>query len=100
MAQAKRRFLVDEKGRKRAVVLPIREYQDLLEDLEDLAVIAERREEPAEPLEVVKKRLEEKWFTDEGKRCFRLQHMEVPPTTRALAEALQRRGIDDKARVA
>ncbi|MBF8265211.1 MAG: hypothetical protein HW384_1075, partial [Dehalococcoidia bacterium] len=37
---------MDEKGRKKAVLLPIREYQELMEDLEDLAIIAERREEP------------------------------------------------------
>ncbi len=62
MAQAKRRFLVDENGRRTSVVLPIGEFQELMEDLEDLAVIAERNEEPAESLEAVKKRLEAKWL--------------------------------------
>jgi hypothetical protein len=61
MGRAKKRFLVDENGRKQSVVIPIREYQELLEDLEDLAVIAERKQEPAEPLDVVGKRLQEKW---------------------------------------
>ena len=61
MAREKIRFLVDENGRKKSVVLPLREYQDLLEDLADLAVIAERKAEPAEPLGAVKKGLEEKW---------------------------------------
>ena len=61
MAREKIRFLVDEKGRRRSVVLPIKEYQELLEDLEDLAIIAERKDEPTEPLAVVKKRLEAKW---------------------------------------
>jgi hypothetical protein len=61
MARGKVQFLVDAEGRKQSVVLPIKEYEDLLEDLADLAVIAERKNEPAEPLEVVKKRLEEKW---------------------------------------
>jgi hypothetical protein len=32
---------------KRAVILPIKEYTELLEDLQDLAVIAERRDEPS-----------------------------------------------------
>jgi hypothetical protein len=45
------------------VVLPWKQYQQLLEDLADLVLIAERRGEPAEPLEVVKKRLEEKWLS-------------------------------------
>ena len=39
-------FLTDQDGNKTAVLLPIAEYQQLLEDLEDLAAIAERREEP------------------------------------------------------
>jgi hypothetical protein len=61
MAREKIRFLVDEKGRKQSVVLPIKVYQELLEDLADLALIAQRKDQPPEPLKVVKKRLEEKW---------------------------------------
>jgi hypothetical protein len=38
--------VVDEKGRKTDVVLPLDKYVELMEDLEDLSVIAERREEP------------------------------------------------------
>ena len=57
MPVEKRRFLVDEEGYKESIVLSMKEYQNLLEDLDDLAVIAERKEEPTDPLEVVKKRL-------------------------------------------
>ena len=39
-------FLTDELGERTAVVLPIGDYEKLLEDLDDLAVVAERREEP------------------------------------------------------
>jgi predicted DNA-binding protein len=39
-------YLTDETGKKTAVVLPITDYEKLLEDLEDLAAIAERRQEP------------------------------------------------------
>ena len=39
-------YLTDETGKKTAVVLPISNYEKLLEDLDDLAAIAERREEP------------------------------------------------------
>lgn len=39
-------YLTDERGDRTAVVLPISEYEKLLEDLEDLAVVAERRAEP------------------------------------------------------
>jgi hypothetical protein len=67
MAQEKIRFLVDERGRKQAVVLPIKEYQELLEDLASLALIAERRGEPSEPLEEVKRKLEAKWKSTESK---------------------------------
>ncbi|MCI0560954.1 MAG: hypothetical protein MN733_20910 [Nitrososphaera sp.] len=39
-------FLTNEKGERVSVVLPVAEYEELLEDLKDLACIAERREEP------------------------------------------------------
>ena len=39
-------YITGTDGKKKAVVLPIAEYQELLEDLGDLAAIAERREEP------------------------------------------------------
>ena len=49
METDKVRYIVDEKGERTAVVLPINEYKELLEDLHDLVVIAERREEPTVP---------------------------------------------------
>ncbi len=61
MAKEKLRFLVDERGRRRSVIVPIKEYRELMEDLADLATFAERKDEPAESLESVKKRLEKKW---------------------------------------
>jgi hypothetical protein len=39
-------YLTNEKGKKTAVVMPVQDYEKLLEDMDDLAVIAERREEP------------------------------------------------------
>ena len=44
-------------GKPTAVVLPISEYEELLEDLHDLAVIARRKDEPTIPLAEVKRRL-------------------------------------------
>ena len=44
-------YLTDERGERTAVLLPISQYEKLLEDLEDLAVVAERREEPTIPHE-------------------------------------------------
>lgn len=38
-------YITDESGEKRAVILPIEQYHALLEDLDDLAVMAERRDE-------------------------------------------------------
>ena len=60
MAQATKQFVVDEHGEKTAVILPIEEYQELLEDMEDLAIMAENRGELTEPLSAVKKRLDGK----------------------------------------
>ena len=42
-------FLTNEKGKKTAVVLPVKDYEKLREDLDDLAVIAERRDEETIP---------------------------------------------------
>ena len=44
-------FVTDETGKRTAVLLPISDYEELLEDLEDLAAIAERRKEPTIPHE-------------------------------------------------
>ena len=38
-------YITDEKGEKHAVILPLAEFEGLLEDIEDLARVAERREE-------------------------------------------------------
>ena len=40
-------FITDDKGNKQSVILPIAALQELLEDMNDLAIIAERKDEPA-----------------------------------------------------
>ena len=40
-------YIIDRDGHKTSVILSIEEFESLLEDLEDLAVIAERRNEPS-----------------------------------------------------
>ncbi|MCL6100425.1 MAG: hypothetical protein M1391_17845, partial [Bacteroidetes bacterium] len=50
-------FIVDESGTKKAIILPMEDYEELLEDVHDLAVIAERKDEPAINLEELKKKL-------------------------------------------
>lgn len=50
-------YITDQSGNKTAVILPIEEFEELLEDLEDLAILAERREEPTLSSDEVKKRL-------------------------------------------
>jgi prevent-host-death family protein len=39
-------YLTNKSGEKTAVVLSLSDYEKLMEDLEDLAVVAERRDEP------------------------------------------------------
>ncbi len=50
-------YVVDPKGRKTAVLLSLKRYQELMEDLHDLAMVAERRKERGIGLETVKRRL-------------------------------------------
>ena len=40
------KYVTDSTGLQTAVILPIEEYNGVLEDLDDLAVIAERANEP------------------------------------------------------
>jgi PHD/YefM family antitoxin component YafN of YafNO toxin-antitoxin module len=42
-------YVTDDTGKKTAVLLPIREYEALMEDLKDLAAIANRRDEDTVP---------------------------------------------------
>ena len=57
MKQLHTQFIVDESGEKTAVVLPLKDYEELLEDIHDLAIIAERREEPTISFDELEKRL-------------------------------------------
>ncbi len=49
--------VVDANGNKIAVLLPLQQYEQLMEDLHDLAVVAERRGEESISLEEMKRRL-------------------------------------------
>jgi len=42
-------YLTDEAGHKTAVILPMADYEQLLEDINDLAAVADRREEETVP---------------------------------------------------
>ena len=44
-------YITNEAGEKTSVIIPIDEFQELLEDIEDLALVAERRDEPTVPHE-------------------------------------------------
>lgn len=57
--QMQKKFIIDESGEKTAVVLPLEEYEGLLEDIHDLAVIAERKDEETISFDELKK----------GKKC-------------------------------
>ena len=57
MKKKTEQFITDESGNRTAVVLPLEEYEELLEDIHDLAVIAERKDEPSISLEELQKKL-------------------------------------------
>lgn len=52
-------YLVDAKGNKKGVLLSIERYEQLTEDLHDLAVVAERRYEEPISFEEMKRRLKQ-----------------------------------------
>ncbi len=55
MSQAQ--YVIDEKGKKTGVILSLKQYEKLLEDLHDLAVVAERKNEKPITLVELKRRL-------------------------------------------
>jgi hypothetical protein len=50
-------YIIDNKGKKQGVFLSIKEYQKLIEDLHDLAIVAERRHEKVLKLATIKRKL-------------------------------------------
>ena len=58
MSTAGEQYVVDEHGNRVAVILPLQEYEQLQEDLHDLAVVAERQEESAMEFDELRKRHE------------------------------------------
>ena len=50
-------FIIDAKGKKTSIILPLRRYQKLMEDLHDLAIVAERRAEEPISLDEMKRQL-------------------------------------------
>ena len=58
MGKIQEQFLIDQNGKKTAVVLPVEDYERLLEDLHDLSVVAERRQESTLSFNELKRRLQ------------------------------------------
>lgn len=56
-----KQYITDTEGQKISVIFPMEEYIELMEDLKDLAAVAELRDESTIPWEQVKKEL-----TDNG----------------------------------
>ncbi|OEU49223.1 MAG: hypothetical protein BA871_07080 [Desulfuromonadales bacterium C00003096] len=57
MIELGRQYIINESGEKTAVIIPAGEYEELLEDLHDLAVVAERRGDPTISFEELKEKL-------------------------------------------
>jgi len=52
-------YIIDTKGNKTGVIISLKRYQQLMEDLHDMAVVAERRDEEPINLEEMKRRLKQ-----------------------------------------
>lgn len=57
MKTVQEQYVIDTKGKKVSVILSLKRYRQLMEDLHDLAVVAERRDEKPISLEEMKRRL-------------------------------------------
>jgi PHD/YefM family antitoxin component YafN of YafNO toxin-antitoxin module len=59
MEMTHEQYVIDSEGKKTAVIIPIEQYEKLLEDLHDLAAVAERRAEEPISLKEMKRRLKD-----------------------------------------
>ncbi len=57
MEMVQGQYVVDAKGKKLSVILSLEQYERLMEDLHDLAVVAERRDEEPISFEEMMRRL-------------------------------------------
>jgi hypothetical protein len=57
MGTVRAQYVVDAEGKRKGVILPVAQYRRLIEDLHDLAVVAERRKEEPITAEEMKRRL-------------------------------------------
>ena len=54
---AQSQYITNAEGEKISVILPLADYQELLDDLKDLAAIAERKDEVTIPFEIALKEI-------------------------------------------
>lgn len=57
MTALREQYVINAKGKRTGVLLSLKQYEKLMEDLHDLAVVAERRAEEPLTLEELKRRL-------------------------------------------
>lgn len=55
-------YITDKNGKKKSVVLPIKKYEELLEDLQDLSILATRKNEESISHEDVIKELKQNGY--------------------------------------
>ncbi len=57
LKEIKPQYITNETGKKTAVIIPISDLEVLMADMRDLAIVAERRDEPSITHEDLKKEL-------------------------------------------
>ncbi|MHC4874715.1 MAG: hypothetical protein ACYTFY_22930 [Planctomycetota bacterium] len=64
-------YITDDSGEKTAVVLQISDFEELLEDIEDLAIAAERRDEDTQSHESLKEKLKKNGLIGHRKDIYK-----------------------------
>jgi hypothetical protein len=57
----KEQYIIDAEGNKTGIILSIEQYEQMLEDLHDLAIVAERRTE--QPVSLANR---QEWLKEDG----------------------------------
>jgi len=61
-SKLKVRYITDEQGNKKEIILSLKDFEELMEDYADLAVVAERKNEDTIPHNIVLKELKKDGF--------------------------------------
>lgn len=53
-------YIIDENGNKKAMIIPVADYEEIMEDIEDIVIAYQRKEEKKKSFKEIKENLNKK----------------------------------------